>query len=161
MVAKSWRFAHGRVLRLKNVKHGVACLGAQVSGEQDTTARPVGEIPAGRADASGEQAGVEGAKGLFIRLWPRGTPVTKTCFGFEIIEEGVVVTETPKVHAALNLETNFLASLDTMSHLEDHGDKHQGFLGVPLAEPDTQKFVTESTEKRLANLSLQDQVAVG
>ena len=44
---------------------------------------------------------------------PRGTPVTKTCFGFEIIEEGVVVTETPEIQAALNLGTNVLRFLDT------------------------------------------------
>ena len=71
------------------------------------------------------------------------------------------MTETPEFQAALNLGVDVIGSPDTVNHLEDHGDKHQGFLGVPLAEPDTQKFVTESTEKRLANLSLQDQVAVG
>ena len=51
-VSQSGRFAHGQVLGLKEVEHGAASLGAQVSGEQNTTARPVGEIPAGRADMS-------------------------------------------------------------------------------------------------------------
>ena len=105
--------------------------------------------------------GVEGAKGLFIRLRPGGTPVTKTCFGFKIIEDGVVVTETPEVQAALNLGTNVPGLLDTVCHLEDHGDKHQGFLGVPLAEPDTEKFVVETLEKRFADPPLWDQVALG
>ena len=73
---------------------------------------------------------------MFICSRPRGMPVTKTCFGFEIIEEGVVVTKTPEVHAALHLGANVLGSLHTVSHLEDHGDKHKRLLRVPLAAPD-------------------------
>jgi len=46
-VSQSGRLAHGWVLGLKDLQHGAACLGAQVSGEQDTTARRVGEILAG------------------------------------------------------------------------------------------------------------------
>ena len=88
-------------------------------------------------------------------------PVTKTCFGFEIIEEGVVVTKTPEVHAAFNLGANVLGSLDTVSCLEDHGGEHQRLLGVPLAEPYAEKFVAETLEKGFAGLPLRDEIVVG
>jgi len=71
------------------------------------------------------------------------------------------VMETPEIQAALNLGMKVLGSLDTISYLEDHGDEHQGLLGVPLAEPDTEKFVAETLEKRFADPPLQDEVAVG
>eukprot|EP00534_Pseudo-nitzschia_fraudulenta_P006274 CAMPEP_0201184438 /NCGR_PEP_ID=MMETSP0851-20130426/126149_1 /ASSEMBLY_ACC=CAM_ASM_000631 /TAXON_ID=183588 /ORGANISM="Pseudo-nitzschia fraudulenta, Strain WWA7" /LENGTH=86 /DNA_ID=CAMNT_0047469409 /DNA_START=149 /DNA_END=406 /DNA_ORIENTATION=+ len=85
----------------------------------------------------------------------------KTCFGFEVIQECVVVTEMPEGQVALKVCADFLGSLDTVSHLEDHRDKHKRLLRVPLAAPYTRKFVAEILEKGFADPPLRDEVAVG
>ena len=95
-VSQSGRLAHGRVLGLKDVQYGAARLCAQVSGEQDAAAHLVGEIPAGRADTAGEQAGVEGTKGLLFSSWPSDPASTETRFCFKVIQEGGAVTLIPE-----------------------------------------------------------------
>ena len=71
------------------------------------------------------------------------------------------MTKTPEGQAVLKLGVDVLGLLDTVSHLEDHGDKHKRLLRVPLAAPYPRKFVAEILEKRFADPPLRDEVAVG
>ena len=160
-VTQSGRLAHCCVFGLKDFQHGAARLGAQVSGEQDAAARPVGEIPAGRADSAREQAVVESAKELLLRAWPRGPAGPQTRFGFEVVQEGGAVALRPELEAARNLGSNVFGAFDAVSRLEDHSNKHQGSLGVPQTFTDTFEFGAESLEKLLPDLPLRDEVAVG